>query len=336
MKTFNFAQVKETMSIIDFFEVVMQAKPHGTSSNGVSRYGHCPSCGNHDNSHRVSVISKGFNCFGCSAKGDLIVAAELYWGVSKPRAAQMLMEYSSSTERAYRVPEPFVPAVRDSSAYKELVEKLTKSTKSENEYVINYLISRGISLSTIQEGMKRNLILALPSNPSHLSNWLKKYIGDELMFKTKILKEDRKSPGVIYKPLCFVGDNKESVEFRIARPVKNETEIKSIRYGSASPWTWKGENGVMVTEGVIDMLSAVELGTKRTVIALPGCQSYQIDWFKKYKGEQILLALDSDGPGIEASSKLQSELEAAGHSVHVYQLPKGCKDLNEQLLASKP
>jgi hypothetical protein len=224
---------------------------------------------------------------------------------------------------------------RDESSYQELVKRFMAAPKSDDKGVFNYLNGRGITDETINEGIARGLIVVMPDNPSHVANWLNKYIGEELLLKTKILKEGKKTPGVIYKPLCFIGDNKASIEFRIAGPKQGEFDIKSIRYGSGSPWTWVGKKGVMVTEGVIDLLSAVELGTERTVVAIPGCQSYKVEWFDQYKGEQILLALDSDGPGVDAALRMKSDLEDCGHTVHIYHLPEGCKDLNDRLMITR-
>lgn len=336
-KTYDFSVVKQSISIVEFFENVIGAEPVDIAGSGSSRrYGVCPACGLHKHSHRVSVIEKGFNCFSCNAKGDVITAASLFWGIGKAQAAAMLMEggYTSIYSEGFK---PAIPAQkpRDEAAYKELVKSFLEAPKTDERGVYNYLNGRGITDQTIEEGVKRGLIVALPQNPSHASNWLNKYVGQELMLKTKILKEDKRTPGIIYKPLCFIGDNKASIEFRIAGPKQSEHDIKSIRYGLSSPWTWSGKSGVMVTEGVIDLLSAVELGTERTIVAIPGCQSYKVQWFDQYKGQQILLALDSDGPGIDAAHKMKSDLEGCGHTVYIYTLPDGCKDLNDRLMATR-
>ena len=338
MKHIDFAAVKDAISIVAFFENFMQAKLVMVSG-GARRYGLCPQCGYREQSHRVSVVTKGFNCFGCNAKGDVIDAAEMFWGVDKLEAATRLMESMLSPTLAYLNTEyrdaPHIPDERDDTALSDLVQKMLTGSKPDDAIVMGYLKSRGISERTYLEGVARGLIVAMPGVPAYAGNWLNKYVGTDTLKRTKVLKEGRKTPAVIYKPLCFIGDNKASVEFRVAAPITKEGDIKSIRYGAGCPWTWKGTKGVMVTEGVIDMLSAVELGTQRTVVAIPGCQSWRLDWFDQYKGQQILLALDADGPGLAAAEQMQADMRAVGHDVHVYTLPSGCKDLNEQLVATK-
>jgi DNA primase len=91
----------------------------------------------------------------------------------------------------------------------------------------------------------------------------------------------------------------------------------------------------MVTEGAIDMISAVALGSERTIIALPGCENFETSWFEQFRGQHILLALDADGPGQMASARLKDELMDAGFDrISSYIPPHGCKDLNEQLVQS--
>ena len=339
MKTIDFSIVKESISMVAFFEGVMNAVPSPVSTGSTRRYGLCPACGFHESSHRVSVIPKGFNCFSCNAKGDVIDAAQMYWGVSKSQAAQMLMDGSSPAIMSYLHTDrqaPIAPDERDDSALAELVKSMLAAPNPDDGLVHQYLRSRGISDRVIYEGIARNMIVALPGVPAHAGNWLNKYIGLDVLKRSKILKEGRKTPAVIYKPLCFIGDNGASIEFRIAGAKTNDKDIKSIRYGAGSPWTWKGTKGtkgVMVTEGVIDLLSAVELGTQRTVVALPGCQSWRLEWFDQYKGQQILLALDADGPGQLAAAQMKTDLQNAGHEVHIYQVPNGHKDLNDHLVA---
>lgn len=329
-----FRELKERISIFSFFNEIIGVEPNGNYS-GVLRYSFCPSCGLKAGSNKVSVIEKGFHCFSCGAKGDIINAASMYWGVNVSKAAQMLNGDAVSLPPAVR--KPFLPteAKRDESSYLELVSKFISAPRVSDVGARNYLLARGISHRTIDSAIDRGLLVFLPSNPTHASNWLDKHIGSELLMRTNLLKPGNKSSAVIYKPICFISDNKAAIEFRIASEKRSESDIKSIRYGSGAPWTWVGKKGVMVTEGVIDLLSAVELGTERTILAIPGCQSYKVEWFEKYKGEQILLALDSDGPGVDASLRMKADLEGCGHTVHIYRLPDGCKDLNDRLMITR-
>jgi DNA primase len=89
----------------------------------------------------------------------------------------------------------------------------------------------------------------------------------------------------------------------------------------------------MITEGCIDLLSAVQMGTKRSIIGLPGCVNWQPEWFHKLKGRNVLVALDNDERGQSATAKLVPVLQAVGADVGVYGLPAGIGDLNEQLQA---
>lgn len=331
MKSVDFSSVKHAISPVDFFQNVMREEP--TLVGASVRYNTCPSCGKSEkaSSIRVSVSKMGWNCFSCGEKGDVIHAAELYWGVSTVEAAIRLMD-----GRRDFIPAKVTASIRverDDSAITQVIEAFKNAPKHENNLVIGYLTQRGITEERFLEAQERGLVITLPNSPSEAARWLTKHIGRELLEKAGMWKKDSRAPAIAYRPLAFIAESGCSIEFRLIGPVK-DGDIKVIRYGSVSPWVWHGEKNVMVTEGAIDLISAVALGSKRTIIGLPGCENYDLSWFDQYKGQHILLALDSDGPGQMASARLNERLVDAGFKVSTHQLPVGCKDLNDQLMAA--
>ena len=72
---------------------------------------------------------------------------------------------------------------------------------------------------------------------------------------------------------------------------------------------------VYIVEGVIDMLSMVELGLKDgdAILAMPGTSSWQERWFsalhERHPGVRFILALDSDAPGKKAAEEIMKVLE---------------------------
>ncbi len=331
MKSVDFSSVKHAISPVDFFQNVMREEP--TLVGASIRYNTCPSCGKSENagSIRVSVSKMGWNCFSCGEKGDVIRAAELYWGVSTVEAAIQLMNGRKD----------FIPAKvsvsarteRDDSAINQVIQAFKIAPKHENNLVIGYLAQRGINEELFLNAQERGLIFTLPDSPSEAARWLTKHIGRDLLEKAGMWKKDSRAPAIAYRPLAFIAESGSSIEFRLIGPVK-DGDIKVIRYGSVSPWIWHGEKNVMVTEGAIDLMSAIALGSKRTIVGLPGCENYDLSWFDQYKGQHILLALDSDGPGQMASARLNERLVDAGFTVSTHQLPNNCKDLNDQLMAA--
>lgn len=90
----------------------------------------------------------------------------------------------------------------------------------------------------------------------------------------------------------------------------------------------------MVFEGGVDLLSAVVLGTRRTVIGLPGARNWsEADaWITSLSGKHVLLATDDDEAGNSGAHDLQAVLKGlALATTRRYQHRAGCKDLNDQL-----
>ncbi len=108
-----------------------------------------------------------------------------------------------------------------------------------------------------------------------------------------------------------------------------------------------GSQRLIVTEGEIDALSAIEAGFPLTVSVPDGAPSIAKDdpidpetdtkfsfvhraWDALAKVKQIVLAVDSDGPGQALAKELVRRLGAARCLFVTY--PDGCKDLNDVLL----
>jgi hypothetical protein len=107
---------------------------------------------------------------------------------------------------------------------------------------------------------------------------------------------------------------------------------RTIRYGEPTPLVWRGSEHVMVVEGGVDLLSAVVMGTRRTVIGLPGARNWsEADaWITSLSGKHVLLATDDDEAGNSGAHDLQAVLKGLA-TTRRYQHRAGCKDLNDQL-----
>jgi len=161
--------------------------------------------------------------------------------------------------------------------------------------------------------------------------FLTEVAGQELMVKAGLWNPDKKAPACAFRPLWFRSQSHCAAEFRLMREPK-EGEKKAMRYGGKSPWIWEGsESEFMIVEGPIDMLSAVEMGSKRTIFALPGCENWEPEWFNMMAKKNVLQALDPDKPGFKAAENLKPVLEALEANLGTFNPPNRVGDLNEQL-----
>ncbi|WP_023842782.1 MULTISPECIES: toprim domain-containing protein [Burkholderia] len=333
-KTVDFAEVRRKVPLTWFFEHVLGADPKPAS--GSIRYSicPCPECGaSSKNSVKISVKDDKWNCFVCKEHGDVIEAAARYWGMPLSEAAVQLVGADADIIRTHTPPKPKPAVQRDDTALGEVISKLVAALPEPSQEGLDYLCGvRRIPEHIVREACKKGMVLTLPSNPMVAKDFLCDHIGRDLMVQAGLWKPDGKAPAAAFRPLLLVSSNLMSVEFRYLRPIK-DGEVKMLRAGTIFPWGWRGETGrVLITEGCIDLLSAVALGTKRSVLGLPGCENWKPEWFSKFRGWDVMVAFDNDGPGRMAFEKLQPVLlQAVGREISRYEHKPGVKDLNEEL-----
>lgn len=92
---------------------------------------------------------------------------------------------------------------------------------------------------------------------------------------------------------------------------------------------------VFITEGELDALSIIECGFESIALgSVANCQNFvQLCKDKNFR-QYIIIALDNDTAGMEASAKLLLELKASGIKAVAVNPYMGCKDANEALMKS--
>lgn len=331
----DFKKVREKVDLNWFFEKMIGAKAKPMS--GRVRYAVCPNQGckpSSVHSVKVSVSGDGWSCFSCGKGGDVVQAAAYLWGMELKDAGLELMKADAEMLQNY-VP-PVVPEAvqRDDAALGIVLAKVAEALTYPSKEALAYLASRGISERVAREACERGIMMTLPNDPFKAKSLLCDIAGQELMMKAGLWKPDKKAPACAFRPLWFRSQSHCAAEFRLMRKPVGE-EKKAMRYGGKSPWIWEGElaNEWMLVEGPIDLLSAVELGSKRTIFGLPGCENWEPEWFSIMAGQNVLVALDPDKPGYAALENLKPVLEAYKCKVGIYSPPNRVGDLNEELKA---
>ena len=332
-RTVDFAEVREKVPLTWFFEHMLNAG-EPTKSAGTLRYHVCPACGPASKtSTKVSVQDGKWKCFACPKKGDVVEAAAEFWGISLKDAAMRLVGADQEVLSSYRAPQPRHQVERDDSMLHEAIARLVDAQGKVTAGAIAYLADRGINPRLTMEAVERKLLVTLPEDPEVCKQHLLNVVGRDRLAAAGLWREDARAPAAAFRPLMFVSHGKTSVEFRLMRKAKSG-EIKSLRYGSIAPFVWvnQDQDRIMIVEGAIDLLSALELGTKRSLIGLPGCENWREDWFKKLIGRDVMDGLDADDAGLRASEKIRPVLEAVGARYSRYKHLDGAEDLNDELI----
>ncbi|OLP04466.1 toprim domain-containing protein [Rhodoferax antarcticus] len=331
MSVVDFERVKKKYGLIPFFENEMGSVAKKVA--GEVRYSVCPACGTSGNqSGRVSIRGLRWHCFSCSDGGDVIEAAARFFGKSLSEAADYLSGESDKLGPVVR-PKPVEPIKkRNMVAVREVIAKLLALNLPIDNGVAAYLEGRCINRELIQEAIDRKIVVTLPSDPNICLRLLLDELGRDLLIESGVWKEGSKAPAIIYRPLLFISHDQCGMELRLIGESKIGSP-KAIRIGDPSPALWKGNEHVMITEGFIDMLSAVVMGTERTIFAIPGAGNWKASdqWLKDLSETHVLIALDNDEGSRLAKQNLQGFLISVGAKPKIYAPPEGLKDLNDQL-----
>lgn len=335
MSKVDFKKLRESYSLAGFFENELSAK--ATKVSGGLRFNVCPNCGeSSENSVKVSVRNQKWYCFSCMQKGDVIEAAAIAFDVSLSKAADMLSGNCVSENFVLPKKVQPLPEVKRDDAAIQAVIFLLRERKYIDNNVISYLEGRKIPYSIAVDAVMRGISIHLPSDPIDALRFLLDVVGKDLLVKSGMWKEGSKVPGIIYRPLAFAGVAGAGIEFRLIA-ASRVSKSKAIRYGEAEPCHWVGEPrfGVMMVEGPIDMLSAVALGSKRAIYAIPGAVNFDADsvWLQNIKRRNVLLAFDNDDAGRHGDSSMRTILAQHECSVKSFEL-QGSHDLNDFLVES--
>lgn len=307
----------------------------------------CPACGSGSGSKdHVSYYTNDagwrWKCFRCGAGGspiDFVAAAmslrdreAVDWIMSGQHAASLVatkqFELSNTEEER-------------AAAIAQVIDRLIPKAYTLSETCFTYLRTRGIEPQVTMEASRRGLIRFLPPVPEVARTFLVSTVGEDLLRRAEILRSSM--PAIAYRPIIFPFPGGGAAAFRLARQPRNEKDVKEIRYGHAKwPWYWKPEGEtkrIYIVEGMIDMLSMVQMGKARNntaIMAIPGVSAWKPDWMffahRVNPKAEFVISLDADGAGQTAAVAMQSFLRENRIPCAI-ESPAAGKDWNETLLA---
>ena len=235
------------------------------------------------------------------------------------------------------------------------IDFLLNFTGMDFKESVRYLLSIG--------GIEKNILPPLPkyhpedkkdvfSLPpkAHDNHRLKTYLTKSRMISDKTV-ERFLDLGLIYESehyhnIVFIGKDKDG-QIRFAslrgtndgkgKPFKCDVKGNDKHYGFhvAAP----GSDTIRVFEGAIDLMSFYDVTGLDSdhLLALGMTADVPLERYISDHPEitTIILSLDNDNPGIEAASRIAMKYESAGYKVKNLGSPKGYKDYNEWLIATK-
>ena len=338
-------EIKQKLNIVDVINRFLPLKKRGRNHIAC-----CPFHGEKTPSFTVSEELQIFKCFGCGKSGDIFTFVQEYERVDFREALTELAamagivlkksEFDNKQDSRKKVLNDLNAQVEKFYQYMLLTHPLGKNA-------LDYVLKRGISLSTIKQfGLGFS-----PENPAIAVNFLTKkgYKISDLIASGTFGQSQYNSriydrfQGRLTFPLSDYRGRILGFSGRMLPTTKNqdsgkyinspETEIYHKSFNLFGLHLAKDfirqQNAVIVTEGEFDMISPFQAGIKN-IVAIKGTAftEEQLQLLRRYT-DTLILGLDSDFAGSNASRKSIELADSMEFDIKVLILGDKYKDPDE-------
>lgn len=313
--------------------------------NGRGKRFFCPACQpNGGKSPDLDVFDKGFRCYKCGVKGDVIDLVVLVGQMTRADAIRWLenrsgMDRTHPTSGRKPIGRPAPPMAVKKPSVKTApptlialyVEFLRAACQPIRGTVgASYLSNRGIDpevadrcgvrfcsdLSAIWTLADRAVIKA-----AGLSSL---YVFQKAGLPVLVFPYLRAGQPVFLKVRCL-----------LSKAEADRLEIpRFLNSGGVVPCLWnhdiiKNSGRVLICEGEIDALSAIVAG--HAAVGLPGWSHWKDAWIEDFDEKDVVLVMDADAAGDQGVRSIAKSFVSAGRPVpRQLILPSGL-DLNDYL-----
>ncbi len=326
------ASVKASVRIED---VIQRAQVRLHRSGQRRMVGLCPFHQEHRPSFTVYLDTQSFYCFGCGIAGDVITFMQLLHGgpqqCSFVEACDLLGVAPVSTRQRI-IPAPRLPVETPETALRHAGRAVVMScaaaiyaaTLERSASVQAYLRGRGISLDLARrvglgyaDGMTfPRVVASSPALLARAKEWgLLNRRGRDLLVRRLVIPEWREG-----RVVQMIGRVVPAAQTPLSSIIYlGTTRFKGVLgYGCAIERLVQGTaRGILVVEGGVDytIASGWDLPVVPVALNSTGASPYQVQelaTLQRYTPTQpLLIALDGDRPGQEATPYLLRALQAA-------------------------
>lgn len=283
----------------------------------------CPTCGlGTPHSNRFCIFlgkddKERWKCQACGSSGDIVDFIVAATGCSTADAfARTRNGVRFEASDAKEPCPPMRPSRPSTAMSRDHIKMLRLGLRREpDDKVLAYLRGRCISAATIERMVEADQLRFLPSDVHLARKMIFEVLGgQEVAESCGLLTQPKKWPAAAFRPIVGVMPKDCAIEFRMIED--SETFKKALRFGSTDyPFFLKAGKEVKIVEGLIDVLSCIELGETRSIMGIPGTNSWRAEWFISMRAhgyETFFTSLDNDEPGDQAKAKITMELKSLG------------------------
>ncbi|WP_033159767.1 DNA primase [Mycoplasmoides alvi] len=344
--------VNELKKKIDIVQVIGQYL--NLQKKGNNFWAICPFHSDTRPSLSISPFKKLFNCFSCNTKGDVFNFIQLYKNISYDKALIEVCElvgindenliffkknnsYSEENQKYYQINNLALKFFQLSLANINAVEinNYLKKRKFKKELIEYFSIGCALDKnSDLCDALLESNNLGFNINMTDLKN-----IG-------LAVKDKEKTNFFINRIIFPIYDEYDNIVAFSGRSVIDDINIPKYKNTETTKIFKKDEilynynkinkinnlNSIYVCEGYMDVIALHSIGINNAV-ALMGLNlsDHHIKLIKKIKEiKEVIIALDNDKPGIEASISCAKKLISHGINVSLFKYPdNSSKDIDE-------
>ena len=319
-------RLKTSIDIVDVIGSYIELKKSGANYKA-----NCPFHGEKTPSFVVSPQKQIFHCFGCGIGGDSIKFVMEYEKLSYPEAIEKLAS-------AYNIPLSYTKSANNSSDARRVLEILQNRYKEalyKNDFAMDYLKKRGISLKSIEHfgigyvGDAKEVFETLKSHQIPYPKALEAGVlakGDNGDYYVRLTQ--RVTFPIYNSAGAIVGFGGRTLTNHPAKYINspqtklfNKSRLLYGYYIAKSSIYDKKE--IIVTEGYLDVIMLHQAGFTNSVATLGTALTNEHIPILRKGEPKIILAYDGDKAGINAALKASKMLSASGFEGSVVLFPDG-------------
>ncbi|MBI2464629.1 DNA primase [Candidatus Shapirobacteria bacterium] len=346
------SQVQEIKQKLDIVEIIGKFLP--LKKRGRHYLTNCPFHGEKTPSFTISPELQIFKCFGCGKAGDVFTFIQEYEHVDFKDALEDLAKVAGIVLKK----DPHLTQVE--KLHRRLID-LNQEAAKFYHYILtahplgkpalDYLLNRHITLDTI----KTFRLGYSPSNPELVSNYLQKKgftkaemlasgtygtsrygnsMYDRFLGRVIFPQSDFRDRILGFSGRILPSDKSQNQAKYINSPETDIYHKSQMLYGiNLAREEIKRQKSTIIVEGEFDMISPYQEGIKN-IVAIKGTAftTEQLQLLHRYT-DTLILALDEDLAGTNASLKSIEVADTMGFDIHVIDLQNKFKDPDEAIMA---
>ncbi len=344
------SDIEQIKSQINLAEVI-RSRGVKLTKKGRQLWGLCPFHGDTEPSFAVDEGKGLWNCLGkCAAGGDVFSFVMKADGIGFAEAFELLKDGFTTEAQSSQRKEKQKTESQSSKAEAEYLEKAVAyyhKSLVRNEKATEYLKSRGITPEAVQVfrlgyvdgSLKDKLNADGRANLESLGLLNEK--GNETMFGSVVfplVDANSNQPTGLYarrvgslesRVLSRKTNSENSATSRNSENSVTHLYLSGRRRGLFNPAGAKETEEIILTESVIDALVLWSLGIRNVTCSygVNGLTDEILDHLAENRVRKVVLMLDADDAGREASVKFAARLNEIGIESRVVELP--AKDASE-------